>query len=106
MDAIRDGKLDFNDEVKMVLNTAIRKQTEFINRAYGRITGENSFKANGKPCPAYQIPEAYQAVKKSNGEIVFVPGTHTPLGWAQSSLYDASKLMFENLTRFEKLQVI
>lgn len=106
MDAIRDGKLDFNDEVKMVLNTAIRKQTEFINRAYGRITGENSFKANGEPCPAYQIPEAYQAVKKSNGEIVFVPGTHTPLGWAQSSLYDASKLMFENLTRFEKLQAI
>lgn len=102
LDAIENKTIKPNAEVKAVLNTAIDKQTEYINRAYGRITGENSFKANNKPCPPYQVPEAYQAVEKSNGEIVFVPGSHTPLGWAQSSLYEASKLMLENLQRIEK----
>ncbi len=102
LDAIENKTIKPDAEVKAVLNTAIDKQTEYINRAYGRITGENSFKANNKPCPPYQVPEAYQAVEKSNGEIVFVPGSHTPLGWAQSSLYEASKLMLENLQRIEK----
>lgn len=102
--------LDKIDEEKRVdaktielLNKAIQKQTEYINRSYARITGKNTFKANGKECPSFQLPEAYQAVTNSKGEILFVPGTHTPLGWAQSSLYDASKLYLENLNRFEKL---
>ena len=104
LNSFENGKIKKNDsEALILLNTALDKQTEYINRAYGRITGEDSFKANGNPCPAFQLPEAYQAVKKSNGEIIFVPGTHTPLGWAQASLYDASKLMLENLTRIEKL---
>ena len=104
LNSFENGKIQKNDsEALILLNTALDKQTEYINRAYGRITGEDSFKANGNPCPAFQLPEAYQAVKKSNGEIIFVPGTHTPLGWAQASLYDASKLMLENLTRIEKL---
>ncbi len=95
----------YSDPARKLLEKAILKQTESINRAYGRITGKNSYKANGKPCPPFQIPEAYQAVRKSNGEIIFVPGSHTPLGWAQSSLYDASKLFLENLTRMEKLNI-
>ena len=104
LNSFENGKIKKNDsEALILLNTALDKQTEYINRAYGRITGENTFKANGNPCPAFQLPEAYQAVKKSNGDIIFVPGTHTPLGWAQASLYDASKLMLENLTRIEKL---
>ena len=104
LNSFENGKIKKNDnEALILLNTALDKQTEYINRAYGRITGEDSFKANGNPCPAFQLPEAYQAVKKSNGDIIFVPGTHTPLGWAQASLYDASKLMLENLTRIEKL---
>ena len=94
-----------NRQTMELLDTAIRKQTEFINRAYARITGKNSYKANGKPCPAYQIPEAYQAVTNSKGEVLFVPGTHTPLGWAQASLYDASKLFSDNLARIEKLNL-
>lgn len=101
----KDGCAKQDSETLKLLHTAIDKQTEFINRAYGRITGENTFKANGKPCPAFQVPEAYQAVKNSDGEIIFVPGTHTPLGWAQASLYDASKLLLENLTRIEKLSI-
>ena len=33
-------------------------------------------------------------------EVIFVPGTHTPLGWAQVSLYSASKLFEENLPEY------
>lgn len=84
-------------------NFLLDKQTEYINRSYARITGENSYKANGQPCPAWQVPEAYQAVTTSQGE-KFVPGTHTPLAWAQSSLYDASKLLLENLQKIEKIK--
>ncbi len=100
-----DGVKNVSEEVLALFDKGLEKQTEFINRAYGRITGEGTFKANGKPCPAFQVPEAYQAVRKTDGEIVFVPGSHTPLGWAQSSLYDASKLMLENLTRKEQLAI-
>lgn len=97
----QEGKAD--EKTTQLLNKALRKETEYINRAYARITGENSFKANGKECPSFQVPEAYQAVTNSKDEIIFVPGTHTPLGWAQASLYNASKLLLENLKRIEKL---
>lgn len=100
----KNGKID--NKTTELLTKALRKETEYINRAYARITGENSFKANSKKCPPYQVPEAYQAVTKSNGEVIFVPGTHTPLGWAQVSLYSASKLFEENLMRLEQLKVL
>lgn len=92
-----DGKV--TKEIAKLLSYALIKQTEYLNRAYARITGENSYKANAKECPAFQIPEAYQAVTDSNGNIKFVPGTHTPLAWAQVSLYEASKQYMENLER-------
>ncbi len=102
----RIEKSGTNDkEALELLSTAIKKETEFMNRAYARVTGKNSYKSNGKPCPPYQVPEAYQAVTNSKGEVIFVPGTHTPLGWAQASLYDASKLFSENLERLEKLNL-
>lgn len=87
-------------EAKQLLDYSLKKQTEYINRSYARITGKNCYKANGKKCPEYQIPEAYQAVTDSKGEIKFVPGTHTPLTWAQASLYDASKLYLDNIQRY------
>ena len=99
-----DGK--FDKKTSNLLKQALRKETEYINRGYARITGENTYKANEKPCPPYQLPEAYQAVKKSDESIIFVPGTHTPLGWAQVSLYNASKLFAENLERAEKLNLL
>ena len=104
LDKIETDK-SVNKEIVELLKHAIAKETEYINRGYARITGINTFKANGKQCPPFQIPEAYQAVTNSKGEILFVPGTHTPLGWAQASLYDASKLMLENLQRMEKLNI-
>lgn len=88
-----------------LLKKAFAKQTEYMNRDYARITGKNAFKANAVECPAFQIPEAYQAVNDSKGNIKFVPGAHTPLAWAQCASYDAAKLMEENLRRIEALNI-
>lgn len=103
LDKIETSYLESNNREIALLRKIMAKETEYINRAYARVTGLNSYKANGKECPAFQVPEAYQAVTNSKGEILFVPGTHTPLGWAQASLYDASKLFLENLQRFESI---
>lgn len=99
----KDNKV--SEETLRLLDYALTKETEFINRAYARLTGENSYKANGKISPSFQVPEAYQAVNDSKGNIKFVPGTHTPLAWGQVTLYEASKLFQENLKNFEKLSL-
>lgn len=100
LDKVENGsKLTVQE--KRVAKQLLKKETEYINRAYARITGVNTYKANGNLCPAFQVPEAYQAVKNSKGKILFVPGTHTPLAWAQASLYDSSKLFLDNLKRLE-----
>ncbi len=92
-----------SNAAKNLLQYAMQKETEYINRSYARITGKNSYKANAKPCPAFKVPEAYQAVTDAKGKIKFVPGTHTPLTWAQASLYDASKLFEQNLKRYPEI---
>ena len=97
----KDGYSD--DETSKLLDYALKKETEYINRAYARITGENSYKANGKKCHPFKVPEAYQSVTDTKGKIKFVPGTHTPLTWAQVSLFDASNLYRENIQRYEYL---
>ena len=98
---IKTGKASI--DTKKLLAYAMTKETEYINRSYARITGENSYKANGKIAPAFQVPEAYQAVTDSKGNIKFVPGTHTPLAWGQVTLYEASKLFKENLEKYEQI---
>ena len=97
----KDGYSD--DETRKLLDYALKKETEYINRAYARITGEDTYKANGKKCPPFKVPEAYQAVTDTKGKIKFVPGTHTPLTWAQVSLFDASNLYRSNIQRYEYL---
>ncbi len=97
----KDGYCD--DETAKLLSYALIKETEYINRAYARITGENSYKANGKKCLPFKVPEAYQAVTDTKGKIKFVPGTHTPLTWAQVSLFDATSLYSSNIRRYEYL---
>jgi len=89
-----------------ILRKLLAKETEYINRSYARISGENSFKANGKPCSAYKVPEAIQAVTDNKrGGVKYVIGTNTPLAWAQASLLDASSLYAENLATLEKLGI-
>lgn len=85
-----------------LLSYAIKKETEFINRSYARITPKNSVKSNKYSCPAYKVPEAYEAVTTDKG-IKYVPGAHTPLTWAEASLFEASTQFYTNLTKLQKL---
>ncbi len=91
-----------NKKEKELIDMLLAKETEYINRGYARITGPDSHKANGKKCQEYLVPEAYQAVTSSRG-IKYVPGTHSPLAWAQASLYDASKVYLDNLKTLENI---
>lgn len=91
-----------SDETIELLKTALNKQMEYINRGYARITPSGMTKANGYPCPAYKVPEAYEAVTDSEGKIKYVPGAH-PLTWAAASLKTASDLLLDNLNRIENL---
>ncbi len=84
-----------------LLTIALDKQTEYINRSYARITPAKITKSNKYSCPAYRVPEAYEAVTTKNGRIKYVPGAHTPLTWAEASLFKASKLFLENLEALE-----
>lgn len=87
-----------------------KKATEFINRSYARITAagpqQNQYlKANGRPCPQFKVPEAYEFVSRKDdfAKTVALPGAHTPLAWAASSLYCATRRFEENLQNIEKL---
>ena len=88
-----------------LLEKLLAKETEYINRSYARITGERLIKANGLPCPAWRVPEAYQHVSTLNGnnETRMLPGVNTPLAWASSSLYSASEVFMDNLQRLKTL---
>ena len=60
-------------------------------------------KSNGHSCPAYRLPEAYEAVTTNSGKIKLLPGAHSPLTWAESSLYKASEKYISNLKKLEAL---
>ena len=94
-------KQGLTPEASELLRKALSAETEYINRSYARITPKNMTKSNGYSCPAYKVPEAYEAVNTSKG-LKFVPGAHT-LTWAESSLMKASDIYSENLVRIEKM---
>lgn len=98
------SKNGLNNKNRKLLDIAVKKETEFINRSYARITPKNMTKSNEYSCPAYKVPEAYEAVTTQNG-VKFVPGAHTPLTWAESSLFEASAQFLDNLTRLEFLKL-
>lgn len=100
LDAVESGGKTM-DEVSALLSDAMKKETEYINRGYARITSSGTIKSNGFQCPGYKVPEAYEAITDTDGKIRYVPGAH-PLAWAESSLYSASKLFAENLSRYVK----
>ena len=91
-----------NWQKEKILEFALAKQTEYINRSYARITPKGMTKSNGYSCPAYKLPEAYEAVTTKKG-VKYVPGAHTPLTWAETSLDSASKQFIENLKQYESL---
>ena len=92
-----------NPVVKKLISLALKGETEYINRSYARITPKNMTKSNGYSCPAYKVPEAYEAVTLKNGKVKYVPGAH-PLTWAESSLYKSSELYLQNLQRLSNLK--
>lgn len=94
---------DVTPKSRKLLSIAVNGETEHINRSYARITPKNMTKSNGYSCPAYRLPEAYEAVTTKNGKIKYVPGANNPLTWAESSLYKASEQYLSNLKRLEKL---
>lgn len=106
-------KADCNEQEALMplIQKVYKKETEYINRGYARITGthedgEAVLKANGQECPAYKVPEAYMAVPTIDGKIKFLPGTNSPLAWAQTSLYDASMQYVKNLRTLEKIGLL
>lgn len=103
IDSIKNENRIPVDEEKALMEKLLKKETEYINRSFARITGENAIKANGEACAPYKVPEAYQAITNEKDKVVFVPGTNTPLAWAQASLLDASNVFKENLGALEQL---
>jgi len=110
---INEDPHNVTTETVKLIKEAYRKETEFINRAYARITPSNIIaKANGEECPTCALPEAYQQVStlKSNGkggkETNLLPGWNTPLTWAKSSLHSASEQYLKNLKQLEAMNIL
>lgn len=95
-----------NEQESDLIELLLAKQTEFNNRTYARGTGKNQFKANGQPCSPHKLPEAYQAISDDSNKIKFVPGTNTPLAWAQSSALEATKTFLQNLKAIEEMGLV
>jgi len=92
--AERDKGIDA--ELKRLIAYSTGKAAEYLNRSFARITPEGAVKANGRDCPAWAIPEAYEMVSpigpKSTSDVSAVAGANTPLAWGQASLYSACAL--------------
>jgi len=90
----RDVKIDV--ELNRLIGFGTAKAAEYLNRSFARITPEGAVKANGRDCPAWAIPEAYEMVSpigpKSTSDVGAVAGANTPLAWGQASLYSACAL--------------
>lgn len=78
-------------DAKKLMRFGVEKATEHMNRALARITGDCPVKSNGKPCPPFAVPEAYEYVSSlmEPNKLVALPGVHTPLSWGVASLHIA-----------------
>lgn len=90
-----------------LLSLAVSKASEFLNRSFARITATDMVKANGRPCPAWAIPEAYEMVSPGFDEtaaagLFALPGANTPLAWGQASLFSACTLFQKLLPQIEE----
>ena len=94
LSAVKREKRTLTKEEKLLIRTLRKKQTEFLNRALARISGEkptaaNQLKANGLNMPSVTVSEAHQYVTDINGKTKMMQGTNAPLAWALASLYKA-----------------
>lgn len=93
-----------------LVELAVSKASEFLNRSFARITAPGMIKANGRDCPAWAIPEAYEMVSpgfdswaKEATNLTALPGANTPLAWGQASLFSACRLFERLLPEIEEL---
>ncbi len=97
---------DASGETARLIAFGIEKACEYLNRSYARITAAGAVKANGRECPAWSIPEAYEMVSplglRASTHLGALPGTNTPLAWGQASLFSASTLFRQILARQEE----
>ncbi|HEY9730570.1 MAG TPA: hypothetical protein V6C89_01575 [Drouetiella sp.] len=77
---------------EILIKHGMSRATEYINRAYARITGSCPWKSNGEDCKPFAVPEAYEHVSVPDRPDLTteLPGTNTPLAWGSASLYSAS----------------
>ncbi len=93
---------------RQLMQEALQGATEAINRSLARITAGmpdpiHQLKSNGRSCPRWAVPEAYQHVSTLDGKTRMMPGVNTPLAWAASSLYGAAQTYLATLRRLEAL---
>ena len=97
---------DHSSEVSRLIAFGIEKAAEYLNRSFARITAAGAIKANGRECPAWSIPEAYEMVSPigagASTHLGALPGTNTPLAWGQASLFSASTLFRQILATEEE----
>ncbi|MBS1994284.1 MAG: hypothetical protein JSS86_19435 [Cyanobacteria bacterium SZAS LIN-2] len=83
-------------EMAKLISFGTGKAAEYLNRSFARITPEGAVKANGRDCPPWAIPEAYEMVSpigpRRASDVGAVAGANTPLAWGQASLYSACEL--------------
>jgi hypothetical protein len=92
-----------------LVSKSLTKATQFINRSYARITGQSTpdnpiYKSNGKQCPPFAVPEAYEHVGliEKSGATAILPGVNTPLAWGVASLFSASQWFADALELAKK----
>jgi hypothetical protein len=93
-----------------LVELAVAKAGEFLNRSFARITAPGMIKANGRDCPAWAIPEAYEMVSpgfdsraRETTNLTALPGANTPLAWGQASLFSACRLFERLLPEIDEL---
>ncbi len=89
-------------EVEKLIAFGTGKAAEYINRSFARITYTGAVKANGRECPAWAIPEAYELVSPigplSGSHAAALAGANTPLAWGQASLFRVASLFRQILS--------
>ncbi len=93
---------------QILIKHGMDRATEYINRAYARITGSCPWKSNGADCPPFAVPEAYEHVSVPDRPDLTteLPGTNTPLAWGSASLLSASNWYARALRLVEDHQFV
>jgi len=91
-----------SSEIEKLIAFGTGKGPSTLTALSPRITCEGAVKANGRECPAWAIPEAYELVSPigplSGSHAAALAGANTPLAWGQASLFRAASLFRQILS--------